>query len=767
MVKGAGMRSQCVVLRRFESCPLHHLLSNALLRQFLSSVREEECVSTRFYAPVLVCMMLVASGLFGSELEGIWGAEERRWTDSNDGYGPINYTDEHTTATISTQGRSATLIMPGGHVYDRPLPLVISLHGYSSWGSLNAAWMSLYDSVHENEHLLITPDGTSNIIAMRYWNATNACCNLFGTSVDDVSFLENLIDQAVLNYGADPEGVVLIGHSNGAFMSHRMACERGGIIESIVSLNGATWEDFSNDCPNTGSPNILHVHGTADSVIQYNGGTLTGGAYPSAPESTEYWAERSGCDASWTNLGSIDITGSDGVTETDELEHLNCADGNRVSHWRINGGSHAPSMNAPGWANLSLEWALEDFVRDSDGDGYRDDVDAFIYNPNEWADSDGDGVGDNSDVFPSDPTEWEDTDGDGAGDNSDVFPSDPTEWEDTDGDGVGDNSDPDDDDDGWIDSEDAFPLNSYEWMDTDGDGVGDNSDEDDDGDGWIDSEDAFRLDASEHSDNDNDGIGDNADNDDDNDGWTDADELSCLTDPMDSDEVPVDSDGDSQCDIVDNDDDGDGDPDVDDQFPMDANEWDDSDLDGVGDNADAFPDDNLETEDSDLDGVGDNGDVFPQDASEWSDFDEDGVGDNSDAFPEDASEWLDTDEDGVGDNSDAFLEDPNEWVDSDGDGFGDNMDVFPSDADEWLDTDEDGVGDNSDAFPLDPNETKDSDGDGFGDNVDFYPNDAARWEEEVDRTLMLLGGIVVALLIMVATTDSVRRWLGWQRADDD
>ena len=179
-------------------------------------------------------------------------------------------------------------------------------------------------------------------------------------------------------------------------MSHRMACERGGIIESIVSLNGATWDDFSNDCPNTGSPNILHVHGTADSVIQYNGGTLTGGAYPSAIESTEYWAYRSGCDARWTNMRSIDITGSDGVAETDELAYLNCTDGNRVAHWRINGGSHAPSLNAPAWANHSLKWALRGFVRDSDGDGYRDHVYAFIYNPNEWVESDGVRVGDNS-----------------------------------------------------------------------------------------------------------------------------------------------------------------------------------------------------------------------------------------------------------------------------------------------------------------------------------------------------------------------------------
>ena len=85
------------------------------------------------------------------------------------------------------------------------------------------------------------------------------------------------------------------------------------------------------------------------------------------------------------------------MAETDNLEHLNCADGNRVSHWRINNGNHAPSLNDPGWANQTIGWALSDFVRDSDGDGYRDDVDAFIYNPYEWADADGDLVGDNTD----------------------------------------------------------------------------------------------------------------------------------------------------------------------------------------------------------------------------------------------------------------------------------------------------------------------------------------------------------------------------------
>jgi hypothetical protein len=80
-------------------------------------------------------------------------------------------------------------------------------------------------------------------------------------------------------------------------------------------------------------------------------------------------------------------------------------------------------------------------VTDTDGDGYRDALDAFPDDSTEWEDSDGDGVGDNTDAFPQDANETRDTDDDGVGDNTDVFPLDPTEWQDSDGDGVGDNAD--------------------------------------------------------------------------------------------------------------------------------------------------------------------------------------------------------------------------------------------------------------------------------------------------------------------------------------
>ena len=178
--------------------------------------------------------------------------------------------------------------------------------------------------------------------------------------------------------------------------------------------------------------------------------------------------------------------------------------------------------------------------KDSDKDGYLDNVDVFPNDKTEWSDLDEDGIGDNADDFPKDPEEWADSDGDGVGDNSDAFPKDSDETEDSDGDGVGDNAD-------------VFPNDSTEWEDTDGDGVGDNADvfpndptewEDTDGDGVGDNADAFSDDPKEWEDPDGDGLGsnyeqeigtnpDNADTD--GDGLTDDIEINSVTDPLNAD----------------------------------------------------------------------------------------------------------------------------------------------------------------------------------------------------------------------------------------
>ena len=701
-------------------------------------------------------------------------------TNSNDGYSAIEYTDEHTTISIGPSNRQANLRMPGNHDYSRPLPLVVSLHGYSGNGWSNAAYMHHFDSIHENEHLLLYPDGTINLVGMRYWNATDGCCQFSG-DVDDANYLLNLINEAIQNYGADPDGIVITGLSNGGFMSHRMACDAGGSIRAIVALNGVTWDDFSK-CPDTGRPDILHVHSTADTVIAYNGGAIWGSDYPSATETVGYWADRSGCDSTWTYLGTRDLSGNDGVEESDEFEFLNCNSGNRVAHWRINGGSHVPSLNDPGWANQSIDWALSGFVRDSDGDSYRDDVDAFIYNPNEWADADGDLVGDNTDQCDQDPNGWDDSDGDGVCVPDDLFPDDSNEWSDADGDGIGDNGDPDDDNDGWSDTDESVncgennnPLNSTDTpTDTDGDNICDGMDDDDDNDGYLDTNDWAPTDPNEWLDTDGDGTGNNADFDDDGDAWTDIRETECGYDPLSSSSTPHDFDSDNECDELDYDDDNDGYLDTEDWAPFNPSEWVDTDGDGIGNNADW---------DDDGDWVTDYDDEFPLDGSEWRDLDWDGIGDNTD-IDDDGDGWTDTVESdcaaagGEGDPNnanvipvdnetdvglDGIYGTDDDWfvgdgicnaldTDWDNDGTANEYDAFPWDPTEQFDADGDGVGDNADIFPEDPNESIDSDGDGVGDNRDWAPFDSKVWDEPRDNTIMIVGGIIVLIVGVLVYT---------------
>ena len=412
------------------------------------------------------------------------------------------------------------------------------------------------------------------------------------------------------------------------------------------------------------------------------------------------------------------------------------------------------------------------YQRDTDGDGFTDDVDIFPTNPNEWSDLDNDGIGDNSDpdrdgdginnhyevqvgTDPNDATDTpldldgdgvpdaidDDRDGDGVSNDQDAFPDDPLESSDLDNDGIGDNSDLDRDGDGISnDYEEQLgtdPNNSNDTpSDIDGDGVPDALDNDIDGDGVINEQDVFPFDPTESADLDGDGIGDNTDLDRDGDGISNFFEEQLGTDPNNSTDTPIDTDSDGIPDELDQDVDGDGVNNDQDAFPYDPSESADLDGDGIGDNADTDRDgdgfsneqeaqygtdpNNSESSPPDLDG-----DKIPDDIDE--DRDGDGVNNDQDAFPEDSAESNDLDNDGIGDNADT---------DRDGDGISNdyenqvgtdpnNSNDTPSDIDsdgipDTIDEDIDGDGVNNidDAFPEDPTETNDLDNDGIGDNTD-------------------------------------------------
>ena len=268
------------------------------------------------------------------------------------------------------------------------------------------------------------------------------------------------------------------------------------------------------------------------------------------------------------------------------------------------------------------------------------------------------------------------------------------------------------------------------------------ADDDDDNDGWsdddetdcgtdpldgndvpVDTDSNGICDALEGGDFDGDGIPNDSDPDDDNDGWDDTDETSCNTNPLNSDSTPTDTDGDGICDYLDSDDDGDGVEDGNDCDPLDPDESTDNDMDGICDGAD---------DDDDNDGVLDDDDAFPEDPSEWSDTDGDGKGDNSDD---------DDDNDGISDLMEEMcfsdsLDANSVPTDTDGDGECDPID-YDDDGDGYFDD----VEQNCQSDELDSNSVpvdsdgdgvcdlldSDTDNDGVDDADDAFPDDATEW----------------------------------------
>ncbi|MEZ4411244.1 MAG: PHB depolymerase family esterase [Polyangiales bacterium] len=252
--------------------------------------------------------------------------------------------------------RPYLLRVSGEYRAGTPAPLLILLHGYGASGLLQESYFRLTREADARGFLYAIPDGTRDMGGMRFWNATSACCDFGRTGVDDVAYLTAIIDDVSARYSVDPRRIYFVGHSNGGFMSHRMACARSNRVAAIISLAGAA--PSPSDCSPTERVSVLEVHGTADGTIQYEGGSTPGGAFTSAQVTVAGWATRNGCDAALTDdARTLDLDTSLAGAETRVQRHDNCGAGGAAELWSIDGGAHLPAMGN-NWAPAVFDWLL-------------------------------------------------------------------------------------------------------------------------------------------------------------------------------------------------------------------------------------------------------------------------------------------------------------------------------------------------------------------------------------------------------------------------
>lgn len=247
--------------------------------------------------------------------------------------------------------------VPAGYDGSTPAPLIVLLHGYTSSGAGQDAYMGFSDIADDYGFLLVAPDGNreSGGDENRFWNASAACCNFYGSEVDDSAYILNLINAAKAQFNVDPNRVYLIGHSNGGFMSFRAAYDHSGTIAAIASLAGASHVD---ERPAPANPvHILQIHGTDDGTIAYEGADIQGNAYPSAMESVAQWAEYNGCKEGGGREVRDLVANLAGHETAVNVYNQGCKPGGSSELWTIASGSHVPSLSDT-FAEQVVEWLL-------------------------------------------------------------------------------------------------------------------------------------------------------------------------------------------------------------------------------------------------------------------------------------------------------------------------------------------------------------------------------------------------------------------------
>lgn len=182
--------------------------------------------------------------------------------------------------------RSFFVHFPASYNPANATPVVIDFHGRMGTPHGEMALTHMVSLADAEGFIAVHPAGVGGT-----WNGGFCCGEAMSSNIDDVGFVNAMLDQLESQACVDPSRVFATGISNGGFMAHRLGCELAHRIAAIGPVAGPL---MTLTCGASQPVAVFHFHGTGDNIVPYDGffgaqsvpGTMTG------------WASRNGCSSS-------------------------------------------------------------------------------------------------------------------------------------------------------------------------------------------------------------------------------------------------------------------------------------------------------------------------------------------------------------------------------------------------------------------------------------------------------------------------------------
>ena len=224
--------------------------------------------------------------------------------------------------SIYDQGSYRTFIihLPSGYNENTDYPLVLNLHGLGS-SAFEQQLYSQFDAIADAEQFIVV-----------YANAIDNNWDLFGAT--DINFISHLVDTLRQRYSTN-NCLFSTGMSQGGFLSYKLACELPQSITAIAVVTGNMLIAWQNSCDIEGTMPVMHFHGTADQVVNYNGSF---GVSP-VEGTALWWAEENNCNDPPFITELPDIDTNDNSTVEKHI-YWGCDAGGDVLLYKIINGGH-------------------------------------------------------------------------------------------------------------------------------------------------------------------------------------------------------------------------------------------------------------------------------------------------------------------------------------------------------------------------------------------------------------------------------------------
>src|SRR5829696_3699527 len=148
------------------------------------------------------------------------------------------------------RGRDGLVHVPAGLPRDRPVPLLVLLHGAGSTGAAMLAALVAHGA--ELPGLVLAPDSRG-----RTWDV------ILGGFGPDVAFLGQALESVCSRAAVDLERIVLAGFSDGASYVLSLGLSNGDLFRRLVAFSPG----FMAPQEQRGRPGIFVSHGAADPVL--------------------------------------------------------------------------------------------------------------------------------------------------------------------------------------------------------------------------------------------------------------------------------------------------------------------------------------------------------------------------------------------------------------------------------------------------------------------------------------------------------------------